>query len=286
MENQNDKLLYFGKRLAECRRNNYLTQEELANRIGVTPQALSKWENGISTPDLTILSLLCEILNVNANDLLGIKNARITENDNAKIQSEIWSNLRTCLEPLVLVFGEGIVPLFMDNNKYIDKICALRLNLSKQGILMPIVRIKDETNLKKNEWMVLAYDNILYSEEIESIYESSLEHIIEKFGCVIQDKYAEIINADILKSLTDNLKIKYPAQIEGIVPDIIPYGLLLDVVRGFINRGNRLLYLPKIIEVIEHEQRNNNHLSATELIEVVCNQLEREDNFWVVLKHR
>lgn len=38
----------FGIRLAECRRNKKFTQEELANRLGVTPQALSKWEKGVS----------------------------------------------------------------------------------------------------------------------------------------------------------------------------------------------------------------------------------------------
>ena len=41
----------FGIRLAECRRNKNFTQEELANRLGVTPQALSKWEKGLSSPE-------------------------------------------------------------------------------------------------------------------------------------------------------------------------------------------------------------------------------------------
>ncbi len=36
-----------GKRIAECRRSKGFTQDELANRLGVTPQALSKWEKGV-----------------------------------------------------------------------------------------------------------------------------------------------------------------------------------------------------------------------------------------------
>ena len=39
-------LVEIGKRIAESRRNAGFTQEELANRLGVTPQALSKWETG------------------------------------------------------------------------------------------------------------------------------------------------------------------------------------------------------------------------------------------------
>ena len=40
------KLEDFGKRISECRQNLNMTQEMLAGRIGVTPQALSKWERG------------------------------------------------------------------------------------------------------------------------------------------------------------------------------------------------------------------------------------------------
>lgn len=39
-------LVEIGKRIAESRRSAGFTQEELANRLGVTPQALSKWEKG------------------------------------------------------------------------------------------------------------------------------------------------------------------------------------------------------------------------------------------------
>ena len=40
---------------------------ELANRLGVTPQALSKWEKSASSPDLLMLSLICKILDVSAD---------------------------------------------------------------------------------------------------------------------------------------------------------------------------------------------------------------------------
>lgn len=63
----NSRLESFGKRLAECRRNNNFTQDELANRLGVTPQALSKWETGISSPDLVMVASICEILDTSAD---------------------------------------------------------------------------------------------------------------------------------------------------------------------------------------------------------------------------
>ncbi|MBE5939069.1 MAG: helix-turn-helix domain-containing protein [Lachnospiraceae bacterium] len=282
MENLVEK---FGKRIAECRRSKSFTQDELANRLGVTPQALSKWEKGISSPDLTMLSAICKILDVSSDFLLGINNKSITENGDEIIQNEIWSNLRLGLEPLELIFGENIVPIFKDS-RFIDKIVELRLQLSREGILMPIVSVKDQLYLKSNEIMILAYQNVLYCEEIDFINENTLDYIIQKLGQVVRNKYADIINVDILNDIIDNLKIKYPVLINQIEFRQIPYGLILDVVRAFINRGNGMIYLPKILEVIEREVREDGNITTAELIEKVYNQLERKDNIWVVLGTR
>lgn len=63
-----------------------MTQEEVANRIGVTPQALSKWERNQSFPDITILSDLCFVLGVSADYLLGGEKPQIAENGDEKVQ--------------------------------------------------------------------------------------------------------------------------------------------------------------------------------------------------------
>lgn len=274
-----------GKRIAECRRSKGFTQDELANRLGVTPQALSKWEKGISSPDVSMFFMICEILGVSSDFLIGLNNKSITENGDVIIQNEIWNNLRQGLEPLELIFGEDIVPIFIDN-EFIDKIAELRLQLSREGILMPIVCVKDQLCLKSNEIMILAYQNVLYSEEINLINENTLDYIIEKLGQVVRNKYAEIINVDILSDMLNNLKTKYPVLINQIEFNKIPYGLILDVVKAFINRGNGMIYLPKIIEIIECEKRENDYITTVELVEKVCNQLEKKDNIWVVLGTR
>lgn len=240
---------------------------------------------GISSPDVSMLFMICEILGVSSDFLIGLNNKSITENGDVIIQNEIWNNLRQGLEPLELIFGEDIVPIFIDN-EFIDKIAELRLQLSREGILMPIVCVKDQLCLKSNEIMILAYQNVLYSEEINLINENTLDYIIEKLGQVVRNKYAEIINVDILSDMLNNLKTKYPVLINQIEFNKIPYGLILDVVKAFINRGNGMIYLPKIIEIIECEKRENDYITTVELVEKVCNQLEKKDNIWVVLGTR
>ena len=48
------------------------TQDELANKIGVSSQAVSKWENRITTPDITLLPILSEVFGVTIDELFDL----------------------------------------------------------------------------------------------------------------------------------------------------------------------------------------------------------------------
>ena len=59
-----------GKRIALLRRQKGLTQEELANHMGISPQAVSKWENDQTCPDISALPKLSRLLGVSVDELL------------------------------------------------------------------------------------------------------------------------------------------------------------------------------------------------------------------------
>lgn len=59
-----------GKFIKECRTQNNLTQLQLAERLGITDRAISKWENGKAMPDSSIMLDLCKELKITVNDLL------------------------------------------------------------------------------------------------------------------------------------------------------------------------------------------------------------------------
>jgi len=61
----------FGARLQKLRKQKNMTQEDLALRIGVTGQAVSKWENDQSYPDITLIPTLAEILDTDIHHLFG-----------------------------------------------------------------------------------------------------------------------------------------------------------------------------------------------------------------------
>lgn len=62
--------LKIGKFIASCRKENNLTQMQLADKLGITDRAVSKWETGKAMPDSSIMLLLCDILGISVNDLL------------------------------------------------------------------------------------------------------------------------------------------------------------------------------------------------------------------------
>ena len=59
-----------GKYIAAKRKEQNLTQMELAEKLGITDRAVSKWETGKSLPDSSIMIELCEILKISVNELL------------------------------------------------------------------------------------------------------------------------------------------------------------------------------------------------------------------------
>ncbi len=60
-----------GANIARLRREHNMKQDELAEMLDVTPQAVSKWENGASMPDIALLPKLANIFGVTIDDLFG-----------------------------------------------------------------------------------------------------------------------------------------------------------------------------------------------------------------------
>ena len=62
-----------GEQIAHYRRLTAMTQEELSKRVNVSTQAVSKWEQKITSPDIMLLPELAEIFNISIDELFGLK---------------------------------------------------------------------------------------------------------------------------------------------------------------------------------------------------------------------
>ncbi len=82
-----------GKFIAKCRKENSLTQMQLAEKLGITDRAISKWETGKSLPDSSIMLELCEMLGITVNDLLSGEVVTMS-NYNEKLEKNLISMVK------------------------------------------------------------------------------------------------------------------------------------------------------------------------------------------------
>ena len=66
--NMNDQL---GINIKALRKRKHLTQEQFAERIGVSSQAVSKWETGVCYPDISLLPIIAQFFDITIDELLG-----------------------------------------------------------------------------------------------------------------------------------------------------------------------------------------------------------------------
>ena len=74
-----------GRFIAQRRKANNMTQMQLAEKLGITDRAVSKWETGKSLPDVAIMPELCGLLNITINDLF---NGEVVVMEDYKEKSE------------------------------------------------------------------------------------------------------------------------------------------------------------------------------------------------------
>ena len=118
-----------GKFIAEKRKSNNLTQAQLAEKLNITDRAISKWENGRSMPDSSIMIDLCNELKISVNELLSGEEIKkedyknqaeenllklekeIEEKDKQFFNLEIFIGYLSSLTFLILIFIASYVEL-------------------------------------------------------------------------------------------------------------------------------------------------------------------------------
>lgn len=75
------RMVSFGETLCSLRKSAGLSQEQLAQKLGVSRQALGKWERGEAEPDLAKLAFLSRVLGISSDELLGLEKKEETAPD-------------------------------------------------------------------------------------------------------------------------------------------------------------------------------------------------------------
>lgn len=178
-----------GTLIKELRKKDNLTQDKFAEKYGVTYQAVSKWENGKSIPDIALLKQICDDYNIDINNLLnGTKKELNTKNK--KILS-----LAIILLIIILIV---VFIIFNDNSFTFKTVSSNCSNFEISGSI---------AYNKKNSYLYISNidycggtDNNLYKKIECTLYEE-VSSVKKKIGSYTYDKEELVKLNDFLKDV-------------------------------------------------------------------------------------
>lgn len=97
----------FGNTIARLRKENGMTQLELAEKMGVTDKAVSKWERDLSYPDINSIAKLAEIFNVSVDEFMQTK----TDGNRNTVVNQIYAIANLAMKGVALAMGVAVVVL-------------------------------------------------------------------------------------------------------------------------------------------------------------------------------
>ena len=177
----------FGKIIKKIRKNNNLTQKELADKLFVTYQAVSKWENNKSIPDIAILQKISELYNIDLNNLT---------NTNKKKSNKLY--LLIIIIILIILSSLGI--LYLNNHSHDFEMRTIETTCNDFNLSGTIAYNKDKTAIYISEidYCGLNKDQI-YDTITSTLYQN--ENNKEKIIITNKEKNNLSLN-DYLKDLT------------------------------------------------------------------------------------
>lgn len=196
-----------GKLIKQIRKDNHLTQKDLALKYNITYQAVSKWENGKNIPDISLLKQICDDFNIDINSLL---TGDYTTNEN---KVSLKKDKRNLLKKKKFLF-----------------LCLFVLLI---GVIMAIIILKNRSN--DFEFKTISSDcsnftitgSVAYNDIKSAIYIASInycggadDNLYKSIECILYEKNGTLENRisqivikeenpkkleDLLKNVTFNI---------------------------------------------------------------------------------
>lgn len=250
----------FSERLIQVRQNKGLTQKQMADKLGVTAQAVSKWETKGSLPDMEMAKAIAILLDCSIDYLVGHE---VTEESRinlllAERREQIERELSK--EALAVQIGTGLIDMFLaqKGNNW-EKMHRLRMELaSTYGIYVPTVRFMDAHGVAEKEYAILIYETkeVFRDTLTDTSPDTGMDIIMNNLRRVILEYFSEWINTQVVADMVEVVRKRYPAVTEGVVPEQVSYVQLKKVISELVMRGCPVNRLDYIIEYIAEGNRD------------------------------
>ena len=193
------KELNIGNVLGERRRQKGVTQEEVADFVGVSKASVSKWETGQSYPDITVLPVLASFFHITIDELLGYR-PQLTEKEiweayqkftQLFTQESFW-NVIEKVRDLIRKY-DACYPLFLAMAQLLLNHCNLASSGEERELILKEAQELCVRVQKESEDTLLKKDAIVF-EGFLSIMKREPERVLELFG----EKLRPRISSEIL----------------------------------------------------------------------------------------
>ncbi len=239
-----------GRIIAELRKEHNMTQLELADRMGISFQAVSNWERGNSMPDISKLPELAELFGVTIDQLLG-ERSEIIERAARGNMKEHFENNKVTIEEI-----KSIVPMLKPNqvNEIVEseKITDLR----EIEDLLPFVG-KDVVNKIAMKLFESGEDD-----DLHIVMPFASQNVIDEIACksIEENKsiadIAPFVSRDIISDLAENMYQKVGVTaLEDIAPFIPKEQLIQIAEKEYENNGLR--HFDSIAPFLNHKYLND-----------------------------
>lgn len=180
-----------GEKIICGRKKCKLSQEDLAEKLGITRQTISNWELNETSPDLKQASKLCDIFNISLDELTGKENAILTKLDktesNTKLIIKLVKTVGITLGTLIFILL-CIVSIYIYSTNYYT---AEPTATGEGKICYYNGKISDYTVMKDNSDGSLSYDvgdiNIMNDLDLYNVKKGEPKEILEKIVKYIKD---------------------------------------------------------------------------------------------------
>lgn len=195
--------LCIAKHIAMYRKRKVVTQDELANFLGVTKASVSKWENGQSFPDILLLPQIAAFFDVSIDELLGYS-PQLTSQQISKIYQELASEFATQDFEQVIEKSKGYVKDYYACYPFLYQIVMLWINhymLAKEPkrqkeILEMVLELCN--HIHENCKDVALQSNVLTVESIMHLQLGNIQQVIETMEPMFESNQYRLQNDTLL----------------------------------------------------------------------------------------
>ena len=208
----------FGDNLRQTRKSKKMSQEQLAEKMNVTRQSVSKWENGESYPEMNNILELCKIFNCKLNDLVLADMPDISSLDEEIVMNVVKFNEKKQNEVKTL---SNVISL-------IGKIGAIVLKVAIPFIVLAMILVPyivSNIEVKENE--------ISFKSESIKIVD---ENKIEIHGVIVGEYDGDLLDNEVIEMLKNNSNIKIISYFETAMVFLIVNIVIMIIILNYVEK--------------------------------------------------